>query len=325
MSLIAGGQFERWMILGGSWALAVACGLALWRLRPLDPSALGAAALAVLVNLTAAGGISFPAVALGVWVPLALGMNLRDDRPCGRPREAGGRIAAFVLAAVWVALLGTFVGAVVPYWRASAALADADDALRARPPDFARAEAAYDRAKDADKYSFRPWVGMAAMEYQAWTYRGAKLVDQRWRKVPIALYKAVERPRAPNSWTRHRDRARMMTLILAEIGGSLPVTEVTKYRANIVEASRNAALLYPTNATLRARLAEASADIGMTPDAVKEGKAALDLDARTPHADKKLDPKVREWLQAKIPEWEKAVMQVQEAVTPKAKKEPGAK
>ena len=33
--------------------------------------------LAVLVNLIAAGGIGVPAVALGLWVALAVGLNLK--------------------------------------------------------------------------------------------------------------------------------------------------------------------------------------------------------------------------------------------------------
>ena len=113
-----------------------------------------------------------------------------------------------------------------------------------------------------------------------------------------------------------------LAVLLKQLGPDLSPMQTTQYRANVVEANRKAALLYPTNATLRARLAESSADIGMTPDALKEGKAALELDARTPHADKKLDPEVRAWLQEKIPEWEKAVAQAEEIARPKGKPKP---
>ena len=37
---------------------------------------------------------------------LALGLNLREDRPCGRLREYASRIPPFVLSTVWAAMLG---------------------------------------------------------------------------------------------------------------------------------------------------------------------------------------------------------------------------
>src|SRR5262249_49300415 len=249
--------------------------------------ALGAAALAVLINLLAAGGIGTPTVALGLWTTVALAQNLRADRPCGRLREVGGRAAAFGFAAAWGASLGTFVGAVTPFWKAEAALADADDALRSRPPALERAESAYERAKNADPLSARPWLGMAALEYRIWMDRGAKADDLRWRKIPIEMYKAVSGKRPANNSARHRERARLTSLLMKQIGSKISPLELTQYRGDIVNASRTSALLYPTNASLRAWLAEASADIGMIPDALTEGREALRLDEITPHGDKK--------------------------------------
>jgi O-antigen ligase len=306
MSLFTGDAFARWLVLGGSWALAVACGWLMWRRHPLDPFALGAAALAVLVNLLAAGGIGTPTVALGLWTTVALAQNLRADHRCGRLRDIGGRAASFGFAAIWVAILGTFVGAVTPFWKAEAALAEADDALRSRPPAFERAEAAFERAKNADPLSARPWLGMAELEYAIWMDRGAKAEDLRWRKIPIEMYKAVSGKRPANNWSRHRARARMTSLLMTQIGSKISPLELTQYRGDIVNASRTAALLYPTNASLRAWLAEASAEIGMIPDAVTEGREALRLDALTPHGDKKLEPAVRLWLESMLPRWEKA-------------------
>jgi O-antigen ligase len=301
-----GELFRRWLILGAAWVLAAASGLLLWRRRPLDASLLGAGVLAVLVNLLAAGGISVPAVALMLWAFVALGLNLRDERPCSKLRDADGRLAAFALAVVWVALLGTFVGAVSPYWKVQAALAAADDAMARRPPDYELADAAMERATAADRYSARPWQAWAALEYRAWMSRDAKPGDLRWRKVPFLMAEAVKSPRPQNVWSRHRDRAVMTTLLIRQLGDKVSPKELLRLRADVTQASRTAALLYPTNASLRARLAEASADIGMVPDAVKEGREALRLDELTPHPDKKLRPDVRQWLQSKLPAWEKA-------------------
>jgi len=259
-------------------------------------------------------------VALTLWTLAALGQNLRIDRKCGRLREYDGRIASFGLAAVWVAFVGIFVGAATPYWKAEAAMADAEDALRTRPPALERAEAAYERAKDLDTYSARPWLAMAALEYEIWSSRGAKPEDLRWKKIPIEMYKAIDAPRPPNSWTRHRERARMTSLLLKQLGSTLKPIEVTQYRGDVVQASRTATRLYPTNASLRAWLAEASADIGMIGDAAKEGAEALRLDRITPHADKKLDPKVKLWLESNLPNWEKTAGEAQAVAAPKGKK-----
>ena len=47
---------------------AAALGMGLWRRVPIPAAAFGAAALAVVINLLAAGGIGFSAVALSLWL-----------------------------------------------------------------------------------------------------------------------------------------------------------------------------------------------------------------------------------------------------------------
>jgi hypothetical protein len=258
----------------------------------------------VVVNLVAAGGIGISTVALGLWMLVALGLNLREDRPCGRLRAPRGRLAAFALAAVWAALLGIFWGAIVPFWKSEALVASAETALARRPPDYDAAGAAYDEAIRADHYSTRPWLGLAYLESKIWQARGAKPGDLRWKKIPVLLLEATK-DRNPESWTLHHERAAVTADLLRQIGGSLEPGQVLAQRANIVEASRTAMLLYPTNASLHAELAEASADIGMMHDAVSEAKEALRLDALTPHADRKLQGAVRTRLKGKLKEWEK--------------------
>ncbi len=304
---VKGEMFFRWLFLGIAWPVAIGCGVLAWRRRPLDPAWLGAGALAILVNLLAAGGIGIPTVAMGLWVTLALALNLREDRSCGRLREAGGRATAYGFAAVWMAFVGTFFGAVGPYWYCESAMADAEDALRVRPPKYERAEAAYLRAKDLDKYNPQPWLALASLDLKTWELRGAKGDDLRWNKVPVEMLEAVEAPRPVDSWSLHRERARTTKLLLNTLGDKISPKQRTKLQADVANASRRAVILYPTNASLRAWLAEASADIGMIPDALTEGEEALRLDKLTPHAARRLDPKIRVWLEGKLPEWRKAV------------------
>jgi hypothetical protein len=305
MNLFQGDLFVRWLILAASWLITALLGFALWRRVPIPASAFGAAVLAIVINLLAAGGIGFPTVALWLWGTLALGLNLREDRPCGRIREYETRLPGFALAIVWAALIGSFVGAIVPFWRSEAAIARAEEALAHRPPDFERAEAAYAFAEqeDVEPYSARPWLGDAYLQLLEWESRGSRPEDLRWKKILILLKKAVSPRRNTDSWTLHSERANITSDILKKVGPSLTPQEILPLQASIVEATRTASRLYPTNAMLHARLAEASAAMSMFYDAVTEAQEALRLDAITPHIDKKLSDSMRRHLDAELPGW----------------------
>jgi hypothetical protein len=294
--------FTRWLILAGSWLVAILLGRPLWRRLPIPSSAFGGAVAAVVVNLLAMGGIGFSAVALGLWSLLALGLNHRDDRSCSRLREYESRVPPFCLAVVWAAVAGAFLGAVIPYWRSEAAIAEAEDAW-GRRLDLPRAELAFERAIAVDRYWARPLLGYADLEYDAWVGRGAKMSDSSWKKVPFLLHEAVILPRNPNSWSMHIRRADRIRSILLRIGSELAPIDLISWRGEIVKESRIAATLYPSNAALHARLAEASAEISMFGDAVKEAEEALRLDQNMPHLDRKLPEAVRKRLEARLPEW----------------------
>jgi len=310
MNLFQGDLLIRWAILAAGWLLAALLGRGFWRRVPLPATAFGAAVAACVVNLLAAGGIGMPAVALVLWLLIALGLNLREDRPCGRLREYAGRLPAVSLALVWSALAGSFIGAITPFWRSEAALAGADDALAHRPPEFERAQGAYDFAKEADRYSPRPWLGDAYLQLLIWESRGSKPGDLRWKKIPTLMLKAASPPRNPDAWTLHSERALVIRDLLKKLGQTLAPREIIPLQASIVEATRTASHLYPTNATLHARLAEASADISMFRDAVTEAKEALRLDTITPHQDKKLASAERELLKASLPDWTEKAAQL---------------
>jgi hypothetical protein len=299
--------FQRWLILGSAWLWAALLGLTLWRRVTISGATVGAAVLAILVNLLAAGGIGFAAVALMLWSLIALGLNLRDDRSCGRLREVRSRIPTVVLAVFWAALLGSFIGAIVPFWKSEAAILEVDHALNDGPkPDFAKAEEAYLKAIEADVYNSRPWLGLAQLRFLEWESRGAKADDRSWKKIEICLENAVRQPRNQRSWSLHREHARIMAALVAKLGNQISPSELMQLRAVVVRETRRASQQHPTLASLHAELAETSADIGMFADAAKEAREALRLDRLTPHADKKLRDKGRERLQKVLPEWEKA-------------------
>jgi O-antigen ligase len=293
----------RWLVLAAGWTLAALLGLRIWTGVALPASVCGAAALAMVINLLAAGGIGFASVALCLWLLIALGLNLRTDRPCGRLRELETRLPGFGLAMIWAALAGSFAGAILPYWRCEAALARGEEALAHKPPDFVRAEAAYEYAEAADMYNARPWLGDSYLQFLIWQARGSKPEDLRWKKIPALLLLATHRPRNRNAWALHSERAKVTRDLLSQVGSSLSPREIIPIQASIVEATRTASRLYPTNPILHARLAEASAEISMFQDAVTEAHEALRLDGINPHQDKKLPDSLREMLKSKLPEW----------------------
>ncbi len=124
------------------------------------------------------------------------------------------------------------------------------------------------------------------------------------------MLKAASPPRNPDAWTLHSERALVTRDLLKKLGPTLSPREIIPLQASIVEATRTASRLYPTNATLHARLAEASAEISMFRDAVTEAQEALRLDAITPHQDKKLASAQREQLKAKLPDWTEKAAQL---------------
>jgi hypothetical protein len=305
-----GDLFYRWVILGAGWLIAVFSGAPLWRRLPIPGVALGAAVLAVTVNLLAAGGIGIPTVALGLWSMLALGLNLRDDRPCGRLREYESRIPPFVIAVVWAALLGTFVGVVAPYWWAERYIVAAQEARDHRPPDFDRADTVYRQAIEADGYYVRPWRELAQLHYSVLRDSAVKVDDKKsrwyWKTIPYLYDMAAKPPRNPNAWAVHSERAAAIRQILAVVGSKLEPLETIRLRGEIVKSTRTATILNPTSAELHARLAHASADINMYQDAADEAAEALRLDRLTPHADRKLPGAVRDHLESLIPAWQES-------------------
>lgn len=299
--------FGRWLILGGAWLAAVILGGIAWRRVPTPAAGCGAGVLAIAINLLAAGGIGFPVVALAFWMLLALGQNLREDRPAGQRRLAISRLGTCGLALIWAAFVGTFLGAIGPFWQSQAAISRAKDAVAtAGLPDFDRARRAYAQAIAADKLNPDPWTELAMLEFQFWTSPASGGDNRVWPRILLALDSSVSPPRNPDSVSLQRRRAAMAHLIRNQLGANAQPGDELMIRTYIVRSTRLASQLYPANASIRAELAEASADLGMFPDAAREAHEALRLDDLMPHEDKKLPKEVRLRLESKVQEWESA-------------------
>ncbi|MDB5351913.1 MAG: lipid core-O-antigen ligase-like enyme [Planctomycetota bacterium] len=295
---------SRLLILTVSWGLAATIGRQLWNRAPIAAEALGLGVVAIVVNLLAAGGIGFAPVSLMLWGMLALGQNLREDRRSGLRRPFGGRELTFAVGACLAAVLGTYIGTVLPFFRAQSAMSAAETALMGVTADAKRADDLYRQAAEADRYGSRARIARANLEGLEWRRRGRPSDDFTWHRIDSGLKSARTRPRDPKSLLAQRLRAAWAREFL-----ELPnLVEGERYRIRIDrrDACRKACILYPTDSSLRAEFAEALADLELYPEAVEQAWFALKLSDLTPHADKKLREDVREHLTRMIPKWEVA-------------------
>ena len=295
----------RWLVLGVSWLAAILLIGPIATRRGIPAVGVGAAFVAMAVELQAAGGIGVPSVAMVLWILLALGLNLRDDRPSGRLRVGGGLGPGVALACGWAMLVGTFAGAVIPGWRSDQAVAEGEAAMLSKPPRVDAARYAFARAIELDRYSVTPWLGLAELEFLFWKSPEAKDRHKTtWTKVLLTLDKALEgKYRDPDSLDLRRRQVNYARLILSELPADAKPFELLGLKSTIAKASRQAVRLYPTSASLRAELAQANADLGMYPDAIAEARTALRLDGLMPHRDKKLSDPARAYLTTQIERW----------------------
>lgn len=324
------GDTWRLLVLGAGWLVALLAG-PLWRAATISSWALGAGTVALAVNLLAAGGIGFAPVALMLWGLIAVGLNLRADRPCSRLRALGDRPGTVVAAVVWSILAGTFAGTIGPHWSAQAALAQGEQlqararqtygrALAIQPasrPADERAAAAfeaavleYTSAVDAfrtaarlDRLAVRPWHARAQLEHEAWRAQGAPTRPDTlvWHQIDSALKQAITPPRDPNDLATQTLRAQLSADLLNRDGW--PEFERDRLQADHLDALRQLARLNPTAAPVHAELALALARAGQTAEAVAPAERALDLDRTTPHADRKLLEPTRKRLEANLARW----------------------
>jgi O-antigen ligase len=299
------GDYPRWIVLAGAWAWAAMTGLPLALRRPPLAAGLGAGALALAFNLLAAGGLGYAPVALMLWGFLALGQDLRTDRPCGQLRALEGRPPSFALAAAWAAVAGTFAGTAGPHFAAQMAL-DRGEELEARALDeygaiarrlpaevpaadraaaayeraqpwFQRAEAEFVRAHRADRLAARPWQALAWLQFQAWRARGmpTDVGDLVWPLIRRPLDQARTPPRNPDSLDAALLCARLAGEVLARPG--LPEFERQAIRADRLKALRQAVRLNPTDPALRVALSDVLESEGLDDQAAAQAAEALRL------------------------------------------------
>lgn len=251
---------------------------------PARLPALGALVLAV--NLLAAGGIAYPGVAGTFWVLLALALNAADDAEADRAPRAltgGWRIAPAVLGVAAVAaLVACYVVAYGPVTLVQAALVRAETERTAD----ARVNALLDAAA-ADPLSAEPWAEIGAIELER-LKTDPKSAASRERFMMAATRMVELRPRS--SATCRLAASWYTQLFAVEQDPSLAKVAVKLFQ--------RAVELYPTLPALRAEYALSLEQVGQPREAREQIHVALELDAKTPHPDKKLSPELRARLAA---------------------------
>ncbi len=260
-----------WLV-GGAVLWALDCWWVPQGRLPREVSA--AAGWALVVNLLAAGGWSFPGVAGSFWLLLALSESQTERGVRALP---GTRALAWGVAAVVACLtVGCFVTGYGPVLRAAGAMHSAELAA-----DGKEAIASLREAAQADPWASEPWRGLAAALIVAWDRAPT---EAAWTAVQQATDRAIAlRPRSSSLWLEAGDYA-----LVVHRRTHRPVD-----LARAVRCFERAVELYPNQPARVAKLALVYQLAGLPGEASTARAQALALDQLTPHSDQKLSAALR--------------------------------
>ena len=285
-------EFSEYMALAVlAVGAAVVTALWPWITGGTLPPRLPAVALAVLaIDLLATGGIAIPGVAGTFWILLALGLNALDAEPstaAGPPPTRRQRLApAIALAVSLMVAAMCFQEAYGPITASRAAMWRGD---RAKENPDARRRAYLDAAA-ADPLSADPWVALAELELDELRNEKRPGPARRQRFATAAEHVTQLQPHSAAAW----QQVGRWYMELSERNHNAEAA------ASAVECYKNAVELYPNSGTLHGEYAVALAAAGDAATARRQAKRALELDALTPHIDKKLTAKTRAAVEALV-------------------------
>ena len=255
---------------------------------PLRLPALGVLVLAI--HWLASGGFTFPGVAQTFWLLLAIGVNQTPEvAPAARPESFGWRQVLLPLGIslpVLAAAMGCYYTAFLPVLACNAAMGLANDP---RMTDETRFSAMAEAVR-ADKLSPEPWMASAQLSAQrlAENQKDPESSEQ-WKK---RMFRATSSAIALKSHSSAL--AREIGHMFRQAYQAAPSRELAESMAT---STRMAAHFYPNSAVLQGEYAQALELTGRHGTARRIAARALELDALTPHADKKLPPEMRSQLE----------------------------
>ncbi|MDA1054725.1 MAG: O-antigen ligase family protein [Planctomycetota bacterium] len=260
-------------VVGLPVAAAVVCAWHPWVLHGRLPIiVLVAAACVMLVNLSAAGGISFAGVALTLWLLSATALNLSEESRRGG--TIPGRTAGAIAAATVVVALLFWYSTFAPVLNLSTILARAID-LQSQGRRL-EAEQTLVAATTADHYSVEPWQALAQLRLEMWLDGGAASRETAFAEAARATLDHHRRSSAAHQsygdWYLRAFRA----------------TNEERFLEEAIVGYRRATELYPNYNLGHAQLAWALQIAGRSAESSVEAAEALRLDGLNPHREQKL-------------------------------------
>ena len=264
-----------WEVL--KWGLpAAAVVLACWhswvRDGRLSPALLACAALTLLINLLAAGGISQPGVAMSLWLLIALALSISQGANWVSPltRRASWGVLGF--AALVAAMM--YATAYRPVLESRKHIADAKELLREAR--FAAAEKEFMAASESDRLASLPWQSVADLRHRRWLR--SRSADDLADFV-AAADTMIDRNR--RSYTTRQHYAALWQAAFRATGEA-------QYLEEAIDCYRQTLTLYPSYNRGYAQLAWALHLAGRKEPASEAAARALELDSVNPHVEQKL-------------------------------------
>ena len=226
----------------------------------------------LLINLLAAGGIGFPAVAQSVWLLLALSLNhaAQADHAARVPRPAAIGATLLVLALV----VACEITAYRPILERRAA---EDEALALQQRGHSvRAEQALLTAAREDPWSHEPWQKLAMVRHYRWL---ATRDPHDYSQFRQAAAEALARCGHSSALNRQFGNL-ALTMYRLDPRPELLQDAVMFYEESVK--------LYPNSNILRAQLAWAYRVAGETGRSLAEADHAWELDHQNPHVEQAL-------------------------------------
>lgn len=234
--------------------------------------ALPVATLAVLVNLLAAGGIGFPAVAAGWWLVGALAFNGAEmfSWSGSAPRWLWGLMSASSL----LLIVAFYLTCYQPVFESQSRLAVAG--VAGERGDSRTMLEELRAAADADPWSSAASVQLASLYHSQWLATGSPSAREEFERSTL---EALRRDRRAHSL--RRELGDLLVAAYGRMGDRAALGDA-------VALYRDAISLYPTHAPHHAQLAWALWVAGEQDTSRVAAREALRLDDLNPHREQKL-------------------------------------
>jgi hypothetical protein len=228
----------------------------------------------IAIHFLGAGGIGMPGVSQSLWAMLALGVNASHERrePCTCPGTNTARAAALCVLVAWVWFV---LGVLRPVTASVSAVTLGRRLLAAR--DRAGAEVQFRQAAAQDPLWFEPWLELARIHYERSQASRGRTSEEQFDHAIAALGEAQRLAAS------RLEPVRILAGLYEARAAHNPA-----FWVNAADAYRRCVAMYPTSALLHARWAHALWQSGQTDQARDIARRARQLDAQTPHADRKL-------------------------------------